>query len=561
MTVSIQSNLLSKNDLLVSIAFGVLYFCVNYLFLANFDLHEDAYILLIYIRNFVETGIISYNWGGPPTEGATDFLWLLLVSFLTTTGIDPAVSMALINSLGSSVIIWIYLESLENINKILAVPILCIILISSYPSIAGLYGFSTPFFCSLFLLQIREIANHKDRGIFFIFFWGFLLALCRPEGAILGALNVLMAFILLPKNHRENYLYLGIFFFLLGILYFISRFFYFGEILPLPLMIKTSSDTLLPGYLDNRWWLKDHIFLVFACATILLADREYLKRIIILCSPAIMWLFILLFIHQSQNFSHRFQAPISALLLWIAFRELARLKALRETRRFFIDKFCVFVVTSLILTQGLFFVQNFQSVANNDSQPDYLGSFPQRLAEKVLANQKPTIAISEAGRFGYWFPGKKIDLVGLNNSEIAKEGVSFELLTLEKPDLIFIHHAWTFAEYMCPEEKPFCHIDKDLLNANFAWADTSQYVNSKIRVKQSAARTGLFLLKNSDHYHVYFAKYGDLYPHVYAIRKNGTFTKNQFETALSNSFQEINKISYLDNLQVYNNRLRQIKSE
>ncbi len=544
-----------KSNFFASIIFGVVYFLINYTLLFYLDLHEDAYILLTYIRNFSETGVISYYQGGPPTEGATDFLWFILGSLLTIAGIDPAVSLVLINTVGWVVLFWIYLDSFGEKSKLFIIPILFFIALTSHIFLAGIFGFSAPFFCSLFLLQIREIFNEKQQRIHNIFFWGFLLALCRPEGAFLGVFNALISIVVIPKSFWRSYLHYALIYSCLGIFYFWWRYWYFGEILPLPLLIKSSSDALVPGYLDNRHWLKDHVFLAGACISVFCASRDHMKRIIVCCLPVGFWIVILLFIDQIQNVSHRFQAPASAILLWIVFTELGRLSKRRRTEKIFVDKVCFSGVWFCILMQGLFFAKNLQGVAIKNTTVDYLSDFPQRLAVTISSSEDPTIAISEAGRFGYWFPGKKLDIVGLNNAEVASNGISQELLISADADLIFFHHAWTFAEYLCPDQKPFCGVDKKLLTANFAWADTYQYVDSNTRVKQSGARAGLFLLENIDNYSVYFARYGDLYPHVYAVKKDGLVQTDDFEMALSDSYLEAEKRSYFDNLLTYNTRL------
>lgn len=41
---------------------------------------EDAAILYSYSQNLADTGVISYNTNGEKAEGATDFLWMILIS-------------------------------------------------------------------------------------------------------------------------------------------------------------------------------------------------------------------------------------------------------------------------------------------------------------------------------------------------------------------------------------------------------------------------------------------------------------------------------------------------
>ena len=49
---------------------------------------EDALILYRYSINFAETGQIVFNQNGLHTEGATDFLWMILLGVLVYFKID-----------------------------------------------------------------------------------------------------------------------------------------------------------------------------------------------------------------------------------------------------------------------------------------------------------------------------------------------------------------------------------------------------------------------------------------------------------------------------------------
>ena len=55
-------------------------FAIAYYVSANFIPNEDALILYRYAENFSETGIISYNLNSERAEGATDFLWMIILS-------------------------------------------------------------------------------------------------------------------------------------------------------------------------------------------------------------------------------------------------------------------------------------------------------------------------------------------------------------------------------------------------------------------------------------------------------------------------------------------------
>ena len=63
----------------------------------NFIPAEDASMLFRYSENLIDTGVISYNTNGDPTEGATDFLWMILLSVFYFFGINTYFAAILVN--------------------------------------------------------------------------------------------------------------------------------------------------------------------------------------------------------------------------------------------------------------------------------------------------------------------------------------------------------------------------------------------------------------------------------------------------------------------------------
>ena len=80
---------------------GGLFLAIGWSVLSTRQPAEDAYILFRYAEHLADGHGIVFNIGGPRTEGATDFLWLLLVSGLTAAGLDVAVAALVLNSLGA----------------------------------------------------------------------------------------------------------------------------------------------------------------------------------------------------------------------------------------------------------------------------------------------------------------------------------------------------------------------------------------------------------------------------------------------------------------------------
>jgi hypothetical protein len=63
---------------------------------------EDAFILFKYAENVARGWGIVYYAGGPRTEGATDFLWLMLLAASVAAGVNVAVAALAWNALGAA---------------------------------------------------------------------------------------------------------------------------------------------------------------------------------------------------------------------------------------------------------------------------------------------------------------------------------------------------------------------------------------------------------------------------------------------------------------------------
>ena len=51
------------------------------------------------LKTLSNTGVISYNLNEQPTEGATDFLWMVILAILNKLGLDTYFSAIVLNFL------------------------------------------------------------------------------------------------------------------------------------------------------------------------------------------------------------------------------------------------------------------------------------------------------------------------------------------------------------------------------------------------------------------------------------------------------------------------------
>ena len=76
----------SKYDLILWLLFFLVFgglFTLSYVYVVP---AEDAVILYEYAKNLAQTGLITYGGASVPIEGATDFLWMVVIAFFKSIG-------------------------------------------------------------------------------------------------------------------------------------------------------------------------------------------------------------------------------------------------------------------------------------------------------------------------------------------------------------------------------------------------------------------------------------------------------------------------------------------
>ena len=130
---------MKKNNFLLSLIIATLYFLFNRYAVQNFD--EDAYILYRYVDMFNKGYGITYYPGAQPIEGATDFLWLVMLIGISKLGFDVGTAAILLNSIGVFIVNFILLKlifRIENITQRIFFASISILWLLFYPFIAAI---------------------------------------------------------------------------------------------------------------------------------------------------------------------------------------------------------------------------------------------------------------------------------------------------------------------------------------------------------------------------------------------------------------------------------------
>jgi hypothetical protein len=160
--------------------------------------HEDAFILFRYAQHLAKGDGIVFNIGGPHAEGATDFLWMILLALGVKASIDIALVAASLNACGAGIITWGLLRLFLGERSIRATDLAFSIFIAlTTPFIAGSHasidGFSTEVYCALVILGYQCCVSEQLRPLLLTPYLAILLGLFRPDGLLIGATQVCVA--------------------------------------------------------------------------------------------------------------------------------------------------------------------------------------------------------------------------------------------------------------------------------------------------------------------------------------------------------------------------------
>ena len=537
----------NKANLWIAFSIAVLYFIFNFALISNGHFHEDAYILFIYVENFVNGNGIVFYPDGPHAEGATDFLWLMLLIFLGKLGLNVGTSVILLNSIGAFIMCHLVNVEISN-SKIknkellyLLYPFVFLVIVQQ-PLYAALGGFSVFLYMALTLLAFVSV--YKKKYILYTPYIGLIIALFRPDGVLIGIGFTFVGFYIAYKKHLTKQYMIGIIFGLVvGISYFVWRYNYFENLLPLPLYVK-SHGTLTAGLHENFTWATRKFYIFIPILYLAIINKKF-KSYLFLAAPVILLFIVLTAATQTQNIGYRFQGPI----LIVAYYILVLL-VVEYMENHIITKrikwlLSIFVIGLILL--GLRCVWQTQGIMRFY----YVNQAP-IVINKHLPNGS-TIALTEAGRLAYWNQQgqhKIIDLVGLNSEYSAKNTISSKFLEKISADLIMYYHPPLLinTEWLNSyNAKVVLLTDQDI---NFftnreIFSDSERELISKH--KNAAIISTQYLRKHFDEYDIFIVDENEnmSFNHVYAFKKTLQL-RDKMHTLLKDSFQRESAMSYYE---------------
>ena len=406
-----------------NIIFFVFSLIVSYLISSLYLPAEDAAILYNYSENLSNTGVVSYFPGGQIIEGATDFLWMIILSFFYSLGIDTFFAAVFLNLISLYIAINIIKKHYNLIQiEYFFILILHVFLVHTYSSILG---FST-LFVELFFILV--IVNFLKNNVFNTLFFSFVGCLIRPDFILLISLfNI----VLLKNNFSKKTVNLYCLFIVLGAVYFFSRAWYFQELFPVSFYLKVSWN-----FLNNIEWARQILIL---CPSIVLFGVINLKKsmnekvIVLLISLIFPTLY---YTNQTlmQNIGYRFYFYIPVLFIFILYEVKFSINEIFRKR--IIYSVFISIIFLSVLFQSferfVFFKNNF--IPSNSKFAVFLNDL-----YEINKSNNIVIGTTESGHIPYYSKAKTIDFFGLNTKMFMRKPAGGKFLRNNTFDILIIN--------------------------------------------------------------------------------------------------------------------------
>ncbi len=386
---------------------------------------EDAAILFAYAENWANTGVVSYYPGGPATEGATDFLFLCFVTLGIKIGLsahDAALIISALSLLGS-----IYFLDKIAKSRVWYVRLIWVLsLFLSHQIIPGIYGYGTLLFgfgliaCMYFF---------TERKIKFLVPAALLTVLARPDGILVVAPLVLYAIWSDTQKIKPYLRILFLYGIVPGLIYFLGRWYYFGELFPLPFYVKAGGDKIFGLFQSDSFYLQVHFFRYYQYPLVFmlgLAFLMHLKKIskdffVIFVSFILIPLLFYSTTQQDMNLGYRYQYPMYLGLLGLS--------------ALFIREFdWKYIIIGILLNIFIVIPIHLDRIKKQPYQIE------NNYVRTVSALQKfhGKAAATDAGYIGWLSQWEVHDLWGLNTPEFSNKLTSVEDIRQLSPDLVEI---------------------------------------------------------------------------------------------------------------------------
>ena len=422
---------------------------------------EDAAMLLRYSSHLASGHGIVWNIGEPPVDGATDFLFMVLVAGLARLGLDletAARALGLFAHALTVLLVFVGARRAHGAPAVWAVvPAAFLLFGPGLRHLAACYG--TPLFALTALLawlaatRLSTVeAGREGRAALVFAVACLVMGLARPEGVFLA--GFMLVAVLVARNGSGGFVIASRFcivFLTLGLAYFLWRWQYFAHPLPNP-FYKKGAGVLhwhsLRQSIRNMWVLAMPFLALIPFGLVVRSAR---RAVMFVAIPVLLFAALFILISDETNYVFRFRYPVLPVLLVglvpvaqalaAAFSTSATARRLESLGGWLVDSGArrrLLSTTVAVTLAAILAVA--QHRAYRYVAPQRMGLHDLGLVLHEYARRGFSLVTTEAGLLPLYSEWRAVDAWGLNDSHIAHAGgVDEAYLEGYRPEVITFH--------------------------------------------------------------------------------------------------------------------------
>jgi hypothetical protein len=414
---------------------------------------DDTFITLRYARNVAEGIGPTFNAAGPRAEGYTSLSWMLalVVPHAMGLGLDAltvAKAMGVLATFATVVVAarWAWTEAVAasdgNRNVAAWAGATAATCYAAVPATAihAVSGMETAFFTLVITAMLATAAGvvRDGRATSRLVGLALLGGLTRPEGNLVALVTIATTAALLPRGPRVSLALRATVLWALPVgAYEAWRLGYYGLPFPLPFYVKLASTALAAGWPEVLAYLRGPVLHFGLLALVALARPARSLWPTLGAIASLLAFFV--FPRHLMGYEHRYLAPLDPSIGVLAGVGLARLLA-PASRLPTVVKNAAAAAT-IVVSVALEALPTHAHLSGWAGYGKSLAQAHQRLGSDLLALGMPEgrLAISDAGAVPYLSRWWTLDMIGLNDAEIATTGRRDPARILgERPDAVVL---------------------------------------------------------------------------------------------------------------------------
>jgi len=458
---------------------------------------EDAAILMRYARHLSAGHGIVWNPGELPVDGATDFLFLLLLAAVHAAGVSLEAGARYIGLLAHAATVLVVYAGARRVFGSPSAAFVSAAFVAAGPALAhAAAGFGTPLFAltvaGAWYAAMRAAQGDGSKGTAAFALLALVMGLARPEGALLAVF--MLASVVLARGGPASRSVVRTFVLVfggLGLAYFVWRWWYFGHPLPNPFYKKGGfvlhGDTLRKSFRN----VVELTFPFLLAWPVGLAFARTRRQALVSMLPVLAFASLWVLLSDETNYMKRFRYPVVPIVM-MSWPPL--LEGLRERRG---GRARAALAAAGLLVAAAAAARQHAATA----PPARPRSGLQDMAEMLhgFGGGSYAMAVTESGLLPFYSQWRAVDAWGLNDPWIARHGgITEDYLDRYRPEVIMFH------AYYSPLSPPGPRAERSGLGP--AWFRMCRTLQSyaESRGYRLAAAFG----REPEHTHVYYVRPG-----------------------------------------------------